>query len=609
MKGKLGRFKTQIQKEIRQSYWDYLESVILPNDTENCKNKKLYTYVKHKRTENFGIAPLKSEGITYTEPTQQATVLNTQFESAFSKPKALSLKILSELKLWYQGVNPKQVHQMPDIEISNSGIETLLKKLNPNKASGPDQISPRLLKELNHELAPILTKIFSCSLETGIVPDDWKTALVAPVYKKGPKHKPSNYRPISLTCISSKLMEHILVSNIMDHFDTHCLLNPFQHGFRSKHSCETQLIGFTQELFDNLEAGRQTDLIVMDFSKAFDKVDHNLLVYKLFNLGVNLKTVNWITSFLHNRTQTVVVEGKQSSAAPVLSGVPQGSVLGPSLFLAYINDLPDSLKSRARLFADDTIVYLTIKSPSDPEILQNDLHKLEKWEKDWSMEFNPEKCEVIRVSKKKNPILFPYKLHNVELKMTENAKYLGITFSQDLSWKTHIENISSKANNTLKFIKRNVKTQNQKVKETAYNTYVRPQLEYCSSVWHPWQKTLSYKIERVQRAAARYVVNDYDFTSSVTEILKTLNWQTLEQRRIQNSVIMFYKINHNLVAVDHHHLTESRNSNFLVPYSRTQYHLHSYFPRTIRYWNSLPYDVKASSSLVQFTAGLATIHY
>ena len=181
---------------------------------------------------------------------------------------------------------------MPEITITVNGVEGLLKGLNPNKASGPDEISPRLLKELHVELAPILTKIYRSSLSTGIVPEDWKTALVAPVYKKGPKCKPSNYRPISLTCIASKLIEHILVSNIMTHFDSNNLLNPFQHGFRSKHSCESQLVSFTQEIFDNLENYKQTDLIIMDFSKAFDKVDHNLLIYKLFNLGVNVSTIS-----------------------------------------------------------------------------------------------------------------------------------------------------------------------------------------------------------------------------------------------------------------------------------------------------------------------------
>ena len=171
------------------------------------------------------------------------------------------------------------------------------------------------------------------------------------------------------------------------------------------------------------------------------------------------------------------------------------------------------------------------------------------------MEINPDKCEVIRISNKQNPIMYPYKLHGTELKSAGTAKYLGVT----INWKSHIENVSVKASNTLKFIKRNVQTNNKKLKETAYNTYVRPQLEYCAPVWQPWQQTCSDKIERLQRAAARYVLNDYNFTSSVTEMLHILNWQTLEHRRIQNSLIMLYKIKHQLVNVDHHHLTETRN--------------------------------------------------
>ena len=259
MKSKLSKFKSTIQKEIRKSYWEYLESVIFSNDVDKCKNKKKTkkknTFIKYKRSESSGVAPLKSNGTTYTDPVQQATVLNQQFESVFSRPKALSLKILAELELLFQGRTPKNVNGMPEITSTNKGIEGLLKDLNPNKASGPDEITPRFLKELHHKIAPSLTKIYRSSLSTGIVPDDWKTALVAPVYKKVPKCKPSNYRPISRTCIASKLMEHILVSNIMTDFDSNNLLSPFQNGFRSKHSCKTQLVNFTQDIFDNLENG------------------------------------------------------------------------------------------------------------------------------------------------------------------------------------------------------------------------------------------------------------------------------------------------------------------------------------------------------------------
>ena len=293
----------------------------------------------------------------------------------------------------------------------------------------------------------------------------------------------------------------------------------------------------------------------------------------------------------------------------MLSGVPQGSVLGPCLFLAYINDLPDSITSRARLFADDTIVYMTIKSQADSLLLQKDLDRLQVWEHNWKMEFNPEKCEVLHISKKKKPLIHPYILHGKTLKNTESSKYLGVTITKDLNWTKHINSTVAKAKNSLRFIKRNVKSSNVEVKEAAYTTYVRPQLEYCSVVWHPWQKYLTNKIEGVQRAAARYCLNNYDYTSSVSNMLTLLKWESLAQRRICTSLILIYKIQHNLVHVDHHHLTPTRNQNFLIPQSRTQYHMNSFFPRTIRYWNGLPNQVKLSPSLDAFRVGLGAVTF
>jgi len=596
---KFKMLKSVIQSKIRSAYWSYLDSVIFSDNSNNGNKKKFYSFVKHNKTENSGVAPLSNNGSVHTDPVFKANILNKQFESVFSRPQPLSLKQLAK------SAATKSPHQsMSPINISVQGVDKLLNGLSPNKASGPDEISPRLLKELHTQVAPILTYIYQLSLDTGIVPDDWKHAVISPVYKKGDKSKASNYRPISLTCIASKILEHILVSNIMSHFDANTILSPKQHGFRSKHSCETQLIGFSQEIADSLDQGQQTDVIVMDFSKAFDKVDHHKLVHKLKCLGVESKVTSWIQSFLRNRSQQVLVEGKCSDRLPVLSGVPQGSVLGPCLFLAYINDLPDSIRSRVRLFADDTIVYLVIRSSSSAESLQQDLHLLEQWEQDWAMEFNPDKCEILRIHRKRKPILFPYRLHDTLLKSANQSKYLGVTISKDLSWAPHINNITSKANNTLRFIKRNVRTNNRKVKETAFKTYVRPQLEYCSSVWCPWQKYLKYRIEMVQRSAARYVMNDYSYTSSVTDMINILNWKTLEQRRNYSSLIMFYKIKSNLVAVDNQRLHQTRNLNYNIPTSKSNFHAASFFPRTIRLWNSLPFDVQSSPSLPIFAGRL-----
>ena len=232
------------------------------------------------------------------------------------------------------------------------------------------------MKELSHVIAPIVTAIFRKSLVTGKIPSDWKKAQVFPLFKKGNKQDPANYRPISLTCILCKTMEHIIASSLTKHFRQNNILYDLQHSFRDRRSCETQLLQLIEDLARNMTEGKQTDLILLDFNKAFDKVNHLKLLYKLQVHGVQSKTLGWIESFLVGRSQTVVLDGEGSDELPVLSGVPQGSVLGPILFLLYINDLPENVQSQVRLFADDTAVYLTVQDPNDSERLQSDLNVL-----------------------------------------------------------------------------------------------------------------------------------------------------------------------------------------------------------------------------------------
>ena len=275
-----------------------------------------------------------------------------------------------------KGVSPEDLRNatplMPDIKISEAGILNLLKNLIPKKAAGPDRIKPVILQELRVDLAPIIKVLFERSLESGAVPLIWNSANVSPIFKKGDKSTAANYRPISLTCILCKVMEHIIASNLVRHLDSNGLKYDLQHGFRERRSCETQLISLIEDLGRKTSQGKQTDLILLDFSNAFDKVNHSKLIMKLHSYGIRSATLRWIQAFLGNRRQKVVVEGEESDSAPVTSGVPQGSVLGPILFLVNINDLPDDIVSQVRLFADDTAIYLTLENKSDSDKLQRD---------------------------------------------------------------------------------------------------------------------------------------------------------------------------------------------------------------------------------------------
>ena len=477
---------------------------------------------------------------------------------------------------------------MPPIHITVEGVRKLLSTLNPYKATGPDSIHPRVLRELSTQIAPVLCKIYRSSLQSGNVPSDWKSAYVSPIYKKGSKQQAENYRPISLTCICSKVLEHILVSNIMKHFEKHNILNIFQHGFRQSRSCETQLIGLVQDLAKEMQGGGQTDIIVMDFSKAFDKVPHNELLLKLSNYGVDTYTLNWIKNFLKNRKQCVVLEGVKSNYTPVLSGVPQGSVLGPTLFLAFINDLPLYVKSNVRLFADDTVIYLTVKSVDDCLQLQQDLHNLEIWESDWKMKFNISKCNVLRFTRRRHPVLYNYKLHGHYLDTVDSTKYLRVHLSNDLRWNEHVKNISSKANKTLGFLKRNLRHCPSKTKETAYRTLIRPTIEYCSTVWDPFTAKNIKSVEMVQRRAARWVLNRYDRLDSVNDMLYCLNWKTLQSRRSIARLSMLYKMRNNLTYADKNMLqpvsyksTRSSEHAYKLPTASCDYFKFSFYPRTL----------------------------
>ena len=450
--------------------------------------------------------------------------------------------------------------------------------------------------------------IFQASLDQGKIPTARKQAYISPIFKKGDRHKPSNYRPVSLTSVYCKILEHIVHNHVMGHLDNNHLLSDVQHGFQKKRSCESQLIMTLQDLANGLNDGEQIDAILFDFSKAFDKVAHQRLLQKLQYYGIRGYLNDWVADFLKDRQQEVVLEGTHSSATQVTSGVPQGTVLGPLLFLVYINDMPEGIDSTMQLFADDSLLYRIIRTKEDQSILQEDLRKLELWEHKWQMQFNADKCEVLRITNKRNPTICNYRVQDQHLQTVKQAKYLGATISSDLSWNQHVDNTVKKATNTLNFLRRNIRDCPPRVKEQCYKSLVRPTMEYASCVRDPNTNTNINKLEMVQRRAARFVKGDYDRSSSVTTMLNELGWDTLQERRQHAKAKMFYRIVYGLVCVPTTPFlipatvsaTRGHSMKFLVPQSSVNAHMYSFFPSTTRLWNQLPQQVVSAPSLEAF---------
>ena len=316
---------------------------------------------------------------------------------------------------------------MEDIHVSVEGVTKLLKGLNPSKALGPDELHPRVLKELASELGPMFAHLFQQSIDNGEIPKEWSLAKICPLYKT----LACNYQPVSLSCVPCKLLEHIVCSNIMAHLDEHKLLSDRQHAFRKRHSCETQLIKVINNWAKILDKGMQVDTFILDFKKAFDTPPHELLKCKLYYYGIGGKTLKWIDSFLCDRQQRVTVNGVKSDWAPILSGVPQGTVLGPLLFSLYINDITENTDSELRFFADNCVCYCEIKDTEDMVKLQEDIDCLRCWARSWGMRFQQVKCNIMQITRKRiKKINTSYSLEEMVLDNVEKINYLGYHYKQ-----------------------------------------------------------------------------------------------------------------------------------------------------------------------------------
>ncbi len=438
-------------------------------------------------------------------------------------------------------------------------------------------------------------------------------AEVAPIFKKGSKNLAVNYIPISQTRVSCKPFEHIITKHISNHLDGHNILSKFQHGFRYLHFCETQLMITIQDLMSHRDNNTQIDIAILDFSKAFNTVPHDSLLGKLQFYSIDVPILKWISVFLKNRDQCIVVDGAKSELVSVDSGIPQGTVLGTILFLLHINDLPDMVSLQVRLFADNCLLYHPITSIMDQVYLQEDLDSLVEWGNKWGMHFNAPKCNILRISRS-HPLTRFYTLSGHILDEVNEAKYLGINISNELIWSTHVSVITQKGNCTLGFIRRNLNICPMKLKETAYIALTRSVLEYNVAAGDPYLKKDTDKLEKLQRKAAKFTTSNYDRTSSVTKMLSDHGWSKLADRRRELRLALLYKVVKGQVAVSADSLglikadNRTRSSNphqFKTILTNSTQYKNSFVQRTIIDWNKRSCNTVSAESVAAFKSRIA----
>ena len=561
-----------------------------------------WSHVRGKLKTKSGVAPLLEDvtdkNSTKFDDQEKANILQRQFASVFTNEPPGMLPHFD-----------KKTNATITDQITEEIVKREIRNLNIDKACGPDDIHPQMLVELNDFISAPLAMLFNKTISTGTIPDDWRMAFVTAIYKKGPQNRPENYRPISLTSIICKIMEKLLKEAIMKHVLENNLLSKYQHGFIPGRSTTTQLLSFLDKCAEIVSVGGIVETIYFDFAKAFDTVPHKRLLKKLESYGIKGNILKWIKTFLTNRTQIVKVNGKESVAEAVMSGVPQGSVLGPILFIIYINDLPESVQSDVFLFADDTKILRQVENQEDAKHLQDDITALEEWSAKWLLQFHPDKCQVLSISKHQNTKQkHKYVLHHHELNHVSKQKDLGLTVDRRLKFTEHIAAKVKTANSMMGLIRRSFSFLDSTLFLKLYPAFVRPYLEYAQVAWSPFLKKDINMVENVQRRATKLIDDFQNYTYS--ERLAKLNLPTLMYRRMCADMCEIYKhlhtydktITKNGFKMRHR---PSRKHNFQLERRTAEdgvrgYQSNSFYFRSVKIWNELPETVVEACNINVF---------
>jgi len=601
MRQSLKKTQKECKKAVRQAKRKFEQKI-----AQNGNKRPFVAYIKSKTKSRSGVGPLKVDNKTISGDKDMATELNKAFCSVFTKENDQNRPTCQVLQ---------DSSVVSEIYFTAGMVAEKINKLKSTSAPGPDKISARFLKEYVNVISYPLSLLFESSMRSGIVPQDWRLANVTPIFKKGSKSKPENYRPVSLTSICCKLMESIIRDQLVNHLKFNNLIKSSQHGFMKNKSCTTNLLEFLDRVTTLIEDGDSVDVIYLDFSKAFDKVPINRLLDKIKAHNIRGNVHKWITEWLSGRMQRTVLNGSFSEWCEVLSGVPQGSVLGPLAFIIFINDLDaeTSLISIMNKFADDTKLGHKVNNDTDKEVLQNALDNLCMWSDRWCMEFNVKKCKVMHLGKKNKD--YEYYMKGSVLSSVNQERDIGVLVESSLKPSLQCAEASRKASVVLGQITRAFLYRDRFIFLKLYVQFVRCHLEFASPVWSPWHIGDIEILEKVQRRAVNFITGLKGVTYE--DKLKELGILSLVDRRSRADLIQVFKILKGIDDVDSstwftlvgqepQRVTRntSYHGNLVATRSKSDIRLNFFTNRVVSRWNGLPTDVKDSRTLNIFKSKL-----
>ena len=570
--------------------------------------KRFHAYVRSKKIGNPSVGPLrKSDGTLIVKCDEMAEVFADEFSSVY---------VLDELE------HPAP-HQICDgtfdrVLFSAEDVSRRLCALDGGSSMGPDGLHPMLLKSCPSLSAPVYL-IFQRSLSDGVVPMDWKHSQIVPIFKKGSRHVALNYRPISLTSVCGKTLERIVSDCLYEYLDTHELLSTKQFGFRHGRTVDDQLLLVYNDVSCWLDSGKAVDIVFFDFAKAFDTVSHGLLLAKLRHLGVSGSVFNWLSDFLVDRTMQVSVSGLHSTRKRVDSGVPQGSVLGPLLFLIYVNYLPASVSNNCVFFADDLKIYLKLHHHSSLDLAldlsgcQSDIDAIAATAESWGLKLNPEKCAVLRLSRGSSEwsnTVPPYTLNGSILNVVSSQKDLGVLIDNKLLFHSHIASIVSKASGLSVNLLRSTLCRSADFMVPLFISHIRPLLDFASTIWNTGYLGDLRLLESVQRRWTKKIAGMEEL--SYAERLTMLNLYSIRGRLLRADLLKCWKVFHGKCGVQPADLfvmapdVGTRGHRFKLAHTHSSLECRRRFfsLRCVASWNALPDGLVSLDSVEAFKRGL-----
>ncbi|KAA3680909.1 uncharacterized protein DEA37_0008638 [Paragonimus westermani] len=582
---------TKLVKEDKQEH----QTQIIRKMEQNPK--LLYQIVNNQSKVKPGVSPLQtSEGTTATASAAAEELAN--FYSTVFCPKECVTLSLHPL------LSPTDTLQ--DMTVNAESVLLILLGLNTKKSPGADEITPLILKQCARSLYTSLTDLFNLSLNCSMVPMDWKCGTITPIFKGGDRSDVSNYRPVTLLPVISKVLERLVANKLTKHLEGNNILSIAQHGFRKSHSCLSNLLLTLDDWTLAIDNGNPIHACYLDMSKAFDRVNHSILLQKLKQHGVTGKLLAWLENYLMDRVIQVRVDGALSKPVAVTSGVPQGSVLGPTLFLIYANDIPNLVRCKIILFADDIKLWASIHTSEDCVLLQEDLNALYDWSLRNKLPFNFQKCKMLNIGK---CVEFTYTLGPHRLAWTTDEKDLGVWISSSLKTSLQCTAVYKRTSKILALLKRIFGRFTRQTLPSILNTYIRPKMEYAVQVWSPWLQKDIVLLQRIYHRATKLVTGLQ--SKPYEDRIESLKLFDFCYRRIRGDLILTYNILHTL----NHPLQKlfvrrepriSRTHDYLlaVPHSQGNSRRYFFAVRVCFARNSLPQNVAHSPNLNIFKTNL-----